>query len=128
MQSPLPKSEDGNVAPAMVSVAIVGALLALGSLSLFGVRGALSTALGALLAVANLWLLAVVVRSFLGSGGRTSLGPLGVLKLAGLFGLLFVMLKQGLVEVLPLGFGFAALPLGIVLSQLKSTSPARGEP
>ncbi len=106
MQSPLPKSEDGNVAPAMASVAIVGALLA----------------------VANLWLLAVVVRSFLGSGGRTSLGPLGVLKLAGLFGLLFVMLKQGLVEVLPLGFGFAALPLGIVLSQLKSTSPARGEP
>ena len=36
-----------------------------------------------------------------------------------------IILKRGFAEVLPLALGYAALPLGIVLAQLKSTSPAR---
>jgi hypothetical protein len=128
MQGHPTPTDDGNIAPALWSVAIVGALLALGSPFLFGVGGVVSTGLGAGLAVLNLWAIARLVRAFLGAGpGRASWGPLGMLKLAILFVLLAVVIKRGWAEVLPLAFGYAALPLGIVLAQLKSTSPARGE-
>ncbi|MGC4089532.1 MAG: hypothetical protein QM756_16900 [Polyangiaceae bacterium] len=128
MQSDPQPPEDGNIAPALVAVAIAGALLTIVSPALFGRGELLSVGLGAGLAVLNLWVIARVVKSFLGGNGRSAWGPLGMLKLFGLFALVAVILKQGFAHVLPLGFGYAALPLGIVLSQLKPTSPARGEP
>ena len=122
-------NDDGNIASALWSVAIVGAVLALGSSLLFGARGIISAAIGAALAVANLWAIAKLVRGFLGNGARrgASWGPLGMLKLGALFVLLGVILKQGWAEVLPLAFGYAALPLGVVVAQLWSGSPASGE-
>ncbi|MFZ5892257.1 MAG: hypothetical protein ACOY0T_14460 [Myxococcota bacterium] len=128
MQSDPQTPEDGNIAPALGSVAIAGALLTIASPAVFGSAELLSVGLGALLAVANLWVISKVVKSFLGGKGRTAWGPLGMLKLVGLFAVVALLVKQGFAHVLPLGFGYAALPLGIVLSQLKSTSPARGEP
>lgn len=120
-------NRDGNIAPALWSVAIVGVVLALLSLQVFGVAGVVSTALGAALAVVNLWLIARMVRGFLGGGPGRAWGPIGMIKLAGLFIVLGILLKRGYAEVLPLAFGYAALPLGIVLAQLKSTTPARRE-
>jgi len=123
-------NEDGNVAPALWSVAICGALVTLGALPLFGVSKLPSAALGAGLAVANLWAMSKLVRGFLGGGSgtaRASWGPVGFLKLAVLFVVLGFAVRRGLVDVLPLAFGYAALPLGIVLSQLKSSAAARGE-
>jgi hypothetical protein len=69
------------------------------------------------------------VRGCLGNGARrgASWGPLGMLKLGALFVLLGVILKQGWAQVLPLALGYAALPLGVVVSQLWSGSPARGD-
>ena len=127
MQSDPQTPEDGNIAPALGSVAIAAVLLTVASLAIFGRAELLSVALGGALAVMNLWVIGKVVRSFLNAQGRAAWGPLGMLKLAGLFLVVAVLLKQGFAHVLPLAFGYAALPVGIVLSQLKSTSPARGE-
>ncbi len=121
-------SDDGSIAAALWSVVIAGALVTLGSVSLFGLRQAGSTALGAALAVMNLWAIGKLVRGLLGGGkARASWGPLGMLKLAAIFVVLGVVVKRGWVDVLPFALGYSALPLGIVLSQLKSNPAARGE-
>ena len=120
-------NRDGNIASALWSVAIVGVVLSVLSLQVFGVAGVVSSGLGAALAVVNLWLIARMVRGFLGGGPGRAWGPIGMIKLAGLFIVLGIILKRGYAEVLPLAFGYAALPLGIVLAQLKSTSSARRE-
>jgi hypothetical protein len=120
------KTEHGNIAAALWSVAIVGVVFALLSLQVFGPHAVPSTLLGSALAVLNLWLIARMVRGFLGGAGRTW-APLATVKLVGLFILLGVILKRGWAEVLPLAFGYAALPLGIVLAQLKSPSSERRE-
>lgn len=124
---PTTNNEDGNVAPALWSVAICGALVTVGAAPLFGFEKLPSVVLGAGLAVANLWAMSKLVRGFIGGAGRSAWGPVGFLKLAVLFVLLGFAVRRGLVEVLPLAFGYAALPLGIVLSQLKSSTAARGE-
>lgn len=121
-------SEDGNIVATLWSVAFVGALLTLISPLLFGVGSVVSTGLGGALAVGNLWSIGKLVRGLLGnSARRLSWGPLGMLKLAGLFLLLYIVVQRGLAQVLPLGFGYLALPIGVVLSQLRTTTPARGE-
>ena len=121
-------TEDGNIAPTLWSVAVVGALLTLASPALFGVRGVVSTGLGALLAVANLWAIAKMVRGLLGgSGKKLTWGPFGMLKLAALFVVLGAIVKNGWADVLPLALGYLALPLGILVAQLRPASPAQGE-
>jgi hypothetical protein len=120
-------NDDGSINGALWCVAGVGLLLTVGAPFLFGVRGIVSSALGALLAVVNLWAIARLVRGFLGRGAKASWAPLAMLKLVLIFGLLALVLKQGLAEALPLAYGYAALPLGIVLAQLKAASPASGE-
>lgn len=114
---------DGNVASVLWSVATAGVVLNVLSLQLFGTRAATSAALGGAMAVANLWLIAKTVRGFLGGASR-SWGPLGMIKLAALFVVLALLLKRGWAEALPLAFGYAALPLGIVLAQLKTPPSA----
>jgi len=127
MQSDPQTPEDGNIAPALGSVAIAAVLLTVGSLAIFRPAELVSVAVGGALAVLNLWVIAKVVKSFLNAQGRAAWGPLGMLKLVGLFAVVGILIKHGFAHVLPLAFGYAALPVGIVLSQLKSTSPARGE-
>jgi len=127
MSSAETTSEDGNIGPTLWSVTVVGALLTLASPALFGVRGVVSTGLGALLAVGNLWAIARLVRGLLGSGSKLTWGPFGAVKLAALFVLLGVVIKNGYADVLPLAFGYLALPIGIVLAQLRPASRAQGE-
>jgi hypothetical protein len=110
------------------SVAVAGALLTLSSPVLFGAKGVVGVGVGATLAVANLWLVGHTVRAFLGAHAkRPSWGLLAALKLGVLLLLLGAAVRQGWLEVLPLGLGYAALPLGIVLSQFRASSPVRGE-
>lgn len=128
MSSAETSSEDGNIGPTLWSVAVVGALLTLASPALFGVRGVVSTGIGAILAVGNLWAIGRLVRGLLGNSGRKlTWGPFGFVKLAALFLLLGVIVKNGYAQVLPLAFGYLALPIGIVFSQLRPTSSAQGE-
>jgi hypothetical protein len=100
----------------------------LSSPALFGSMGVVSVGVGAALAVSNLWLIGRTVRAFLGtSGSRPSWALVAVLKFAALFLLLTAAVRNGVIELLPLGFGYAALPLGIVLSQFRASAPVRGE-
>lgn len=113
--------------PVLWGVAAAGAVLALAAAYLFGKGAVISSLIGSVLAVANLWSIGRMVRGFLGGGGARSWGPLGMLKLLLLFAVLGVIVKQGLADILPLAFGYAALPVGIVLAQLRVASPVREE-
>ena len=123
------ESSDNGVATALWSVAVVGALLAAGAPLALGPGSRSSIALGGLLAVGNLWAVAKMVRGFLNpSGGvRSPWVSLAMLK----FGLLFLgvmfLVRGGFAKILPLAVGYAALPLGIVVAQLKSAAGAPGE-
>lgn len=122
------QTEDGSVGTTLWTVALVGAVLTFCSPLLFGVQGVVSTGVGALLAVGNLWAIARLVRGLIsGSGAKLAWGPLSAIKLLGLFLVLYVLLRYEVARVLPLAFGYLALPLGIVFSQLRPSSPAQGE-
>ena len=133
MQSDPPSDrdeQDSSLGPALWSVAVAGALVTLTSPALFSAMGVVSVGVGSALALSNLWLIGRTVRAFLGtspSGNRPSWALVAVLKFAGLFLLLTAAVRHGVIELLPLGFGYAALPLGIVLSQFRASAPVRGE-
>ena len=122
-------TDQNGIATALWSVAVVGALLTAGGPMALGSGSRLSIALGGLLAVGNLWAVARMVRGFLNPAGgvRSPWVSLAMLK----FGLLFLgvmfLVRGGFAKILPLALGYAALPLGIVVSQLKSAAQAPGE-
>jgi lipid-A-disaccharide synthase-like uncharacterized protein len=121
------KNDDGAIGATLWTVALAGAVITLCSPLIFGAGGVVSAGLGAGLAVGNLWAIGRLVRGLLGGNRGATWGPLGVLKLLVLFLVLYVLIRHDLAKVLPLAFGYLALPFGIVLSQLRAGSPARGE-
>ena len=126
MKTSLPsKNDDGSVSAALSTVALSGLGLTVASHMLFGLPGLVSTGLGAALAVANLWAIGRLVRAMFGSRGA-SFAPLGAIKLLALFLVLYILISKGIAEVIPLAFGYLALPIGIVLAQLRPQA-ARGE-
>jgi len=48
----------------------------------------------------------------------------GALKFAALLLLVWIVLRNGWAEVLPLAIGYAALPLGVVIGQLGRPAPS----
>ena len=80
---------------------------------------------GAAVAIGNLWLVGRVVRGFVSGTAQALWGFVAALKFTLLVVLLWVLLKSGLVDLLPLVIGYGALPLGIFASQLGGASPAR---
>jgi hypothetical protein len=122
-------TDQNGITTALWSVAVVGALLAAFVPFAMGGGSRVSVALGAALAVGNLWAVARMVRGFLNPAGgvRSPWISLAMLK----FGLLFLgvmfLVRGGHAQILPLAIGYAALPLGIVASQLKSAAAAPGE-
>jgi hypothetical protein len=117
---------DGEpVLPLLVPVAVAGAVLTLLAPFTFSTPGStLGVAIGAVLAFANLWAVAVVVRGFL-RGQGLSWGPIAALKFGGLLFVVGIVLKNHWAEALPLAVGYAALPLGIVFGQVSRRAPAR---
>src|SRR5258708_4236268 len=81
-------TDQNGIATALWSVAVVGALLTVAAPLLLGPGTRLSLALGAALAVGNLWTVARMVRGFLNPAGgvRSPWVSLAMLK----FGLLFL--------------------------------------
>lgn len=124
-----PENPDQNgIATALWSVAVVGVLLAVGAPFALGSASRLSVALGALLALLNLWGLLRIVRAFLYPvGARAPWVLFAMFKLAALFVGVWFLVRSGSAQVLPLLIGYAALPIGIVVSQLKSAAPAASE-
>lgn len=121
-------TDETGISTALWSVAIVGALLAVVVPFASSSLSPLSVALGALIAVANLWLVVRFVRAFLfPAGARAPWVLLALLKLTVLFVGAWFLVRNGSLQVLPLLVGYAALPLGIVASTLKSAVPAPGQ-
>jgi hypothetical protein len=109
---------------AMWCIALLGALGSLAGALIVGPRVLPSIAFGTLLALGNLWLIALIVSAFIaGTGPRLRWGVLTVLKFSGLLGSAYLLLRLGWVDLLPLAMGYAALPLGIVAAQLRRAEP-----
>ncbi len=120
-------SSNTGIAPVLWALGLVGAALTAGSFAYFGVKEGFSTGLGVVLAAGNLWVIAKVISGFLSPSAGTSKGGLlliTLIKFAALFGGVFALLRLGALDILALGVGYAALPLGIVLGQFKS-APAQ---
>jgi len=128
MNTATESTEPNGIASAIWSVAIVGALLALAAPTLLGNGSRSSVALGVLLAIANLWAISRTVRGFLHpAGARSPWISLAMLKFAVMFlGVLFLV-RGGYAKLLPLCIGYAAMPVGIVLAQLKSAAAPSGK-
>lgn len=111
----------------LAAVAISGGFLTLGALVFGGAAAALSVGTGAGLALGNLWALARIVVALLpDESGRTPSGGLGgwallgMLKMVGLLGAVWLLMRHGVVSPLPLVIGFGALPIGIAIGALVS--------
>ncbi len=120
--------DQNGTATALWSVAVVGVLLSVAAPFAIGSSSRLSVALGSLLALLNLWGLTRIVRAFLYPvGARAPWILFAMFKLAALFVGVWFLVRGGSAQLLPLLIGYAALPVGIVVSQLKSAAPAAGE-
>lgn len=105
-------------------IAVLGAAGSLAAAWIAGPRVVPSVAFGTLLALGNLWLIALIVGAFLGgTGPKLRWGVLTLLKFSGLLVAAYLLLRTGWVELLPLALGYAALPLGIVAAQLRRSEP-----
>lgn len=108
---------DPNLAAAYLAVCIAGGFVVAGAAGFFGMRAMLSAGVGALLAVSNLWVLEKLVTAYLkSSGGRWA--AIATVKAGLLLALVAVLVKNGLVDVLSITAGFAALPIGILFAGL----------
>jgi hypothetical protein len=115
---------DDGLGRSLWAVAVAGVTLALLSPFAFGKEAMLGVAIGAALAFGNLYAIAAIVRGFL-RGAGLPWGVFGALKFAALLFLIWIVLKNGWADVMPLVVGYAALPLGIVVGQLGRNVPSR---
>jgi hypothetical protein len=114
---------------AIVSVAWTGAVLAVLALFLFGVRAAFSTAVGALLACGNLYVLGRVVAAMLGRGsGLGAWRLVGVIKMVALIVAVWLLLTKGIVDPIAFVVGLGALPLGLAIDSMRTPGRANEPP
>ena len=113
---------------AIWAVALVGVVIAIIALVVVGVRPARSVGMGGFVAVANLWSILMIVRGLLGGKrGKIPWGLIAALKFSVLFGGLYLLLKSGWADLMPLLVGYGALPIGIVAAQLGAPRPVGEE-
>jgi hypothetical protein len=134
--------ETDTALAASKAAGILGAILGLGALGLYGPRAAVSVFLGAAIAVANLLTMRAIIRSLLvvpdepdepdeskdprehksaGRRGGIAWGVFAVLKILILFGGIWILLTRQLVDPMALAVGYGVLPLGIALASLWSS-------
>jgi hypothetical protein len=118
--------DDAGLWAALACVALIGAALAFVGGAIFGLRVGFGIATGATLGLLNLYVIARIVRAFLGSSSHRAFWTIvTLLKFSGLFALVYFLLDSEAIGVLPLVAGYGALPLGIVVGQLMPAAPAR---
>jgi ATP synthase I chain len=113
------------------AVAVAGAGLAACALVVSGPWSAFSVAAGAAIATANLWVLARIVRALLPTDAegaraqsRAGWALVAMLKMVGLFGVVWLLIRHGLVSPMSLVVGLGALPIGIAIGSLVSDRSA----
>ena len=108
------------------AVSLSGAALAAGAFALRS-TAAPSVAMGAALAVVNLWALRGVVRilAAAAAGARTPPGFVIVLslKMLALFGFVWLLLSRGVATAGGLAVGYASLPIGVAIGALLCEKP-----
>jgi hypothetical protein len=115
---------DETIGRSLVAVAVAGTVLTLLAPFAFGKATLPSVAIGAALAFGNLYAIAAIVRGFL-RGAGLPWGVFGALKFVALMFVVWIVLKNGWADVMPLVVGYAALPLGVVVGQLGRGAPSR---
>jgi hypothetical protein len=121
---------DPRTRTAIVGVAAIGVMFAIGAGAGWGTRAGISVLVGALIAVANLYGLARIVGALLGTRaeGDPSSGMWGlfaVLKVIGLFGGVWLLLSSRLVDPMGLVAGWGALPIGVAIATFVSDKSER---
>ncbi len=112
-------SSDPTVIVALISVAVLAAVLAAGAAVAYDGRAALGVGVGGLIALANLAAFVYVVRGvFSTSPYRRLWVLLGVVKVIVLFGGVWLLWDRQLVSPLAMVVGYGALPLGLTVSGL----------
>jgi hypothetical protein len=119
---------------AITAVAITGSVEAVAAAAFVGLEAAASVALGAALAVINLWALARIVVALLpddsataATQSRVAWAILAAVKMVGLLAVSWLLMRHGVVSPLPMLVGFLALPIGIAIGSLVSDRSAPPE-
>jgi hypothetical protein len=107
----------------LIAVGAVAVVLSLGALVFVGWGPSLGVAIGGLVAVSNLWVLAHIGRGVLSGGPRRRMWALaGAAKFLALVAGAWFLLQTGLVSGLALAAGYASLPVGLTLASFWSAS------
>jgi hypothetical protein len=115
---------DESIRAAMITVTVSTCVLAAGALVAFDLRTAGGVAVGGMFGLANLWAFARIGDAFLSRRGATApWTAFAMLKLAGLFGGVWLILRSGIASPLSLLVGYGALPIGITLGTLFGPKP-----
>jgi hypothetical protein len=147
MSDPRPPADDATLRAAKVA-ALLGFIFSLAALGVSGPRAAGSVFLGAAVAVGNLLTMRAIIRALLpapeaaeksgesgdekgeenpqhhaeeGRRGGAAWGLFAVLKMALLFGGMWILLTRKLVDPIGLVVGYGVLPLGIAIGSLWSS-------
>jgi hypothetical protein len=146
-----PPADDATLRAAKVAGAL-GFIFSFAALGFYGPRAGGSVLLGAAIAVANLLTMRAIIRALLqvpeppdsrekrgheaeekpqdhadeGRRGGAAWGLFAVLKMALLFGGMWILLTRRLVDPIGLVVGYGVLPLGIAVSSLWSSLRPRG--
>jgi hypothetical protein len=113
---------------AMWCIALLAPLLSICGFLLFGAQGLVASAAGGLIALANLWAVARIVRGLVEESRlRSRWSLLAVLKMTLLIGAVFALVRLGL-PILAVAIGYAAMPIGILIGQLWAPAQADEDP
>jgi hypothetical protein len=117
----------------LAAVAISGAVLAVAALAVADRWSAFSVAMGGAIATANLWVLARIVHALLPTNAegaraqsRAGWALVAAVKMVGLVGVVWLLMRHGVVSPVPMMVGIGALPIGIAIGGLVSDRNAPG--
>ena len=134
------KADRDDIKTSIKAASVLGVVLTLAALGTHDGKTAMSVAIGAGIAVANLVTMRAIVRALVrapedegeeasegeekkdhraaGKRGGAAWGVFALLKIFFLFGGIWILLSKGLVAPIPLVVGYGVLPLGIAAAGL----------
>lgn len=123
---------DSRLVTSFEAVGVTGALLAAAAAGWFGQVAAVSVAMGALIALANLYVLSRIVAAVAAPYADAAKnagfvwGVIALGKILVLFGGIWWLMARHMVDPLPLVAGYGSLPIGIAIGAVVSDKMGRG--
>jgi hypothetical protein len=116
---------DARMRTALAAVGCFGLVFTMAAAVVSDGRAALSVAIGAAVAAANLFVLAQIVSRVIGQSGSAGVwGVFAVAKMLVFFLGMWLLMTKGLVSPIPLLVGYGSLPIGIAIGSLVSDKTA----